>query len=117
MLEIKVIIRKNTLTASLFGELDHHTAKEVKNLIEEIIKNNQVNNLVLDFSNLTFMDSSGIGVIIGRYKLITSLGGRVAISNAKGNIIKLLHLSGIDRIIEIFDSNDEAYESLQGGIF
>jgi len=117
VLEIKVNVRKNTVIASLYGELDHHTAKEVKTLIEEIIKNNQVNNLVLDFSNLSFMDSSGIGVIVGRYKLISSLGGRIAIAGAKGNITKLLHLSGIDKIIESFDCADDAYKSLQEGNF
>lgn len=117
MLEIKLNIRKNTVLASLFGELDHHTAKEVKNLIEEVIKNRNVKNLIFDFSNLTFMDSSGIGVIVGRYKLITSLGGRIAITGAKNNVEKLLYMSGINKIIEIFDCTDDAYKSLQEGIF
>ncbi|MBQ3181690.1 MAG: anti-sigma F factor antagonist [Clostridia bacterium] len=112
-MEIKVNIRKNTVLASLYGELDHHTAKEVKTLIEEVIKNNQVNNLVLDFSNLSFMDSSGIGVIVGRYKLISSLGGRIAIVGAKGNVKRLLYMSGINKIVEVFDCTDHALKSLQ----
>ena len=116
-MEITVNIRKNVLLVSLSGELDHHTAKEVKSLIEEVVKNRGVKNLVLDFSNLTFMDSSGIGVVVGRYKLITSLGGRIAIAGAKNNVSRLLYMSGINKIIELFDCAEDAFSSLQEGIF
>ncbi len=112
-MEITVTIKKNILVVCLSGELDHHTSKDVKNLIEEIIKNRSVKNLVLDFTNLTFMDSSGIGVIVGRYKLINSMGGRVVISGAANNVNKLLHMSGIDKIIELFDSPECAIKTLQ----
>lgn len=116
MVEISLNIKKNTLTARLFGELDHHTAKEVKNSIEEVIKNKDIKNLIFDFSDLTFMDSSGIGVIVGRYKLINSLGGQVAIIGAKNNIQKLLFMSGIDKIMKIFNTAEEAF-SFEEGIF
>lgn len=114
-MEIKLNINKNILIASLFGELDHHTAKEVKILIEEKIKNHDIKNLIFDFSNLTFMDSSGIGVIVGRYKLVKSLGGRVTIFGAKNNIKKLLYMSGIDKIIKIFNTLDDAFKGIQEG--
>ena len=112
-MEIKVTVRKNILVVTLFGELDHHTTKDVKNLIEEVIKNRSVKNLIFDLSNLTFMDSSGIGIIIGRYKLISSLGGSVAISGARGNVNKLLYMSGINKIINIYDSTNSAILSIQ----
>ena len=117
MLEITVTIRKKVLVVSLSGELDHHTAKDVKNLIEEVIKNRGVVNLVFDFTNLTFMDSSGIGVVIGRYKLIRSMGGKVTIVSPARNVSKLLSMSGINKIIEIFDDVDSALNSLQEGAF
>lgn len=117
MLEIKVNIKKDLLIACLSGELDHHTAKEVKDLIEEVIKNREIKNLIFDFSALTFMDSSGIGVIVGRYKLIKSLGGQVAISGASGNIKKLLYMSGIDKIIKVFDNTEDAHICFEEGIF
>ena len=117
MLEITVTIRKKALIVSLSGELDHHTAKDVKNLIEEVIKNRGVVNLIFDFTNLTFMDSSGIGVVIGRYKLIRSLGGKVTIASPARNVKKLLSMSGINKIIEIFDDVDSALNSLQEGAF
>ena len=112
-MEITIAIKKKILVVSLSGELDHHTAKEVKNLIEEVVKNRGVKNLVFDFTNLTFMDSSGIGVVIGRYKLIHSIGGKLAIAGAQKNVSKLLYMSGINKIIELFDCADDAIKNLQ----
>ncbi len=112
-LEITIAIKKKILVVSLSGELDHHTAKEVKNLIEEVIKNRNVRNLIFDFTNLTFMDSSGIGVVVGRYKLIRSMGGKLAIAGAQKNVNKLLYMSGINKIIETYDCVDSAVKELQ----
>ncbi len=112
-MEITVTIRKKVLVASLSGELDHHTAKSVKDLVEEVIKNKGVTNLVFDFTNLTFMDSSGIGVVVGRYKLVTSIGGRVAIVNNSASIDRLLTMSGIKKIITVHDSVSGAINHLQ----
>ncbi len=103
-MKITVTIKKEVLIVSLSGELDHHTAKKVKDLSEEAIKNKGVKNLVFDFTDLSFMDSSGIGVVIGRYKLITSLGGRVAIVNSSATIDRLLTMSGIKKIITVHSS-------------
>lgn len=112
-MEITITIRKKVLVVTLTGELDHHTAKNVKNLVEEAIKNKGITNLVFDFTNLTFMDSSGIGVVVGRYKLITSLGGRVAIVNDSAPIDRLLTMSGIKKIITVTDTIADAINYLQ----
>lgn len=112
-MDITATIRKKTLVVALAGELDHHTSKELKSLVEEIIKNQNIENVIFDFSKLDFMDSSGIGVIVGRYKLINSLGGKVAITGAKNNVRRILLMSGIDKIIESFDTNEHALDSLQ----
>jgi len=115
-MEITVDLQKQTLVVGLSGELDHHTAKEVKDLIEKVIKNSNTKNLVFDFSRLSFMDSSGIGVIIGRYKLIRALGGNVTIAAPSKNIMKLLTMSGINKLIEICESKDIAIKLSQEGI-
>ncbi len=115
-MEISVIIRNKTLIAALSGELDHHSAKEVKSMIEELIKNRGVKNLIFDFSNLSFMDSSGIGVVIGRYKLINSIGGKTAIVSHSRNINRLLMMSGINKLIGTFESVGDALNNVQEGI-
>lgn len=113
MLEITITIKKKILVVSLSGELDHHTAKEVKALVEEVVKNRNIKDLVFDFTNLTFMDSSGIGVVVGRYKLIKSLGGKFVIAGPQKNVDRLLLMSGINKIIDIFDCVDSAVKNLQ----
>lgn len=112
-MKITVTTKKEILIVSLSGELDHHTAKKVKELSEEAIKNKGVKNLIFDFSELSFMDSSGIGVVIGRYKLIASLGGRVAIVNASNTIDRLLTMSGIKKIITVHPSLTSAINYLE----
>ncbi len=112
-MEITVTIKEKVLVVSLSGELDHHTAKKVKDIAEEVIKNKGVTNLVFDFTNLTFMDSSGIGVVVGRYKLVRSLGGHVAIVNNSATIDRLLTMSGIKKIIAVADNVTDAINYLQ----
>ncbi len=112
-MEISVVIKRKTLIVSLKGELDHHSAKEVKDMIEEVIKNSGVENLIFDLSGLSFMDSSGIGVVVGRYKLISSIGGRVAIIKGNRSIDRLLKMSGITKIIDTYDSIGSALDIIQ----
>ena len=112
-MKITVTIKENILVVSLSGELDHHTAKKVKETAEEVIKNKGIKNLIFDFNCLTFMDSSGIGVVVGRYKLISSLGGRVAIVNSSPAIDRLLIMSGIKKIITVHNSIANAIKYIQ----
>lgn len=112
-MEISVLIQKKTLIVSLAGELDHHSAKELKDMVEELIKNRAVKNLIFDLSSLSFMDSSGIGVIIGRYKLISAIGGNVAIVNGNRMIDRLLAMSGITKLITTHNSLKNALLTVQ----
>ena len=112
-MKITVNLRGNTLIATLSGELDHHTAKKVKDTVEEVIRNKGVMNLIFDLSSLSFMDSSGIGVVVGRYKLIKSIGGKVAIVSTSSHVDRLLTMSGIKRIIDVFKTPDDAINKIE----
>ena len=114
-MQIKLQMKGLTLIASLCGELDHHSAKKVKDVLEAAIINKTAINLVFDLTNLTFMDSSGIGVIIGRYKLIKNLGGNVCIVSNDSAINRLISLSGLLRLMEVYESVELATKSIQGG--
>ena len=107
-MEISANIQNNVLICALSGELDHHSAKEVKDLVETVIKNRGVKNLIFDFSALKFMDSSGIGVVIGRYKLVSSLGGQVAIVSRSRVIDRLIQMSGIHKLIPVYSNLEDA---------
>ncbi|MGL4452539.1 MAG: anti-sigma F factor antagonist [Sarcina sp.] len=98
----------NLLIVELSGELDHHSAQEVRVKIDDRLDRFDIKKLVFDFSEVSFMDSSGIGVIIGRYKKISVRGGIVAIASVSGSIKRIFELSGIFKVIKVYSSVDEA---------
>ncbi|SHH39342.1 anti-sigma F factor antagonist [Clostridium grantii] len=109
---IKFTNTKNTLVAHLSGELDHHSASEVRSKLDDMIERTNALNLVMDFSEVSFMDSSGIGVVIGRYKKLLSKKGKVSISNANGSVRRVFELSGMFKIIPVYNNSDEAIKSV-----
>jgi stage II sporulation protein AA (anti-sigma F factor antagonist) len=89
------------LTIKLKGELDHHSAEAARVLVDEKIKNEKYSKLVIDLKGLDFIDSSGIGFVIGRYKVIRKRKGVIEIVNAGKKVRKILDMSGIGKIINI----------------
>lgn len=84
-------------------EVDHHNAAAITQQADEMICKREVKNLIFDFSETEFMDSSGIGIILGRYKKISCFQGKVYAIHVNTQIRKILHMSGLQRIIEILE--------------
>ena len=103
---------KNALTVYLRGEIDQYKANEMKQKIDIEIEQSTKKNLIIDLSEVDLMDSSGIGLIVGRYKLTLSLGGTTVICSAKKNIAKMIELSGIEKVISYYKSADDAERAL-----
>ena len=89
------------LTVYLQGEIDHHTAKDMREEIDKAINFYMPTLMILDFSEISFMDSSGIGLVMGRYKNLKKNGAKLSLSNLSGNIYKIMKLAGIERLAEI----------------
>lgn len=87
--------KKGCVVAVIEGDIDHHTAKEIRETIDEYIEKYSPLFLKLDFSEVRFMDSSGIGLIMGRYKLMTSLRGKLKVVNIPKNLERMIKLSGL----------------------
>lgn len=100
-MNLEFIESGQVLTIRLMGELDHHSADESRVMIDEKINKGKFNKIVIDFKNLDFIDSSGIGFVIGRYKVIRKRNGVIEIINASKKVRKILDMSGIGKIIEI----------------
>lgn len=98
---VRLILKEDELTAVLSGEIDHHSARELRTEIDETAANVRPKLLILDFSNVQFMDSSGIGLIMGRCKLMQIWGGRVKIANMSSKIEKIVSLAGLNQICTI----------------
>lgn len=103
---------ENTLVVKLKGELDHHVAERIRVELDEMISSNRSKNLIFDLKELNFMDSSGIGVIIGRYKNINKFGGKVAVVEVSEKVDKIFNLAGLYRIINKFKNLKDALKSL-----
>ena len=89
------------LTVALTGEIDHHCAKSYIQTIIAKIEAYTPKVCVLDFSEVSFMDSSGIGVLLGRLRILEQRGGSLAVKNMSQPIAKLFHLTGLQRVIQV----------------
>ncbi len=89
-----------TLVVKLSGELDQSCAGEIRSDIDRQLRLSPIKNLILDFAGVSFMDSSGIGMILGRYKQIKARGGKTMIIRAKPQVDRILELSGLKKIID-----------------
>ena len=90
--------RNRTLTACIGCEIDHHTAKRLREAIDERLFLVRPETLVLDFSRVKFMDSSGIALILGRAECAGAVGASVQITGLSQSLTKLVRLSGIEKI-------------------
>jgi stage II sporulation protein AA (anti-sigma F factor antagonist) len=112
-LQIEFEQHRRALIVRLKGELDHHTADVVKARMEEAITNGDVFHLVLSLKELSFMDSSGLGIILGRYKQINGKGGKLVICHVNSAVNRLFELSGLFKIITVAESERAALASLE----
>jgi stage II sporulation protein AA (anti-sigma F factor antagonist) len=110
-IESKVV--DNFVFVRLHGELDHHAVEKLRDEIESELNSTHHRGLVLSFRGIDFMDSSGLGLILGRYRSVTERGGKMAICEVSPPLKKLFELSGILKIIPLFESEEEAAESVK----
>lgn len=103
---------KNALVVFLAGEIDQFAASELKSRIDVEMENSGKRNLIIDLSGVSLMDSSGIGLIVGRYKNLKPLGGKVVVSGGKNGVKKVVELSGITKLIPYFEDVEKADKSL-----
>ena len=87
--------REGVLIAGISGDLDHHSAAPIREAIYRMAESAMPKVLVLDFGGVGFMDSSGIGLIMGRYKLMDSMGGSVRVEHASPQLKKVIKLAGL----------------------
>ena len=103
---MKYQVQENCLTIYLPSEVDHHNAEEMRKNADELIERNHIKFVIFDFEMTDFMDSSGIGVIMGRYKIIRLVGGEVWAVHANARIKKILTMSGMTKIMQIYEEDE-----------
>lgn len=99
---------ENVLLIKFFGEIDHHYTEEIRNKIDREFLKSGVKDFIFDFSNVDFMDSSGIGMIIGRYKLACEKEGETYVFGLKDSVKRIFEMSGLLKLIKIFKTKEDA---------
>ncbi len=105
----KIYFDGSIMTAELIGEIDHHSAKNARMEIDALIQQKKPAELRLDFSGISFMDSSGIGLIMGRYRMMLLYGGVLRVVNVPHDLERIMILSGLGAL-DIFERQGEVYE-------
>ncbi len=104
---------KAALIVTVKGELDHHIAAKFRTKIDNEL-GGEIKNIIFDFAELDFMDSSGIGMIMGRFKTVQKLGGTVIVASAKPQVERILKISGLMNIVDTTASVGQAIKRIKG---
>ncbi|MFB4163510.1 anti-sigma F factor antagonist [Alteribacillus sp. JSM 102045] len=102
----------DVLCIRLKGELDHHSARQLRNQVDGYLEGNQIQHIVLNLEELVFMDSSGIGVILGRYKQVRRNGGEMVVCSISTPVKRLFELSGLFKILRLESRETDALRKL-----
>lgn len=113
-METILIPKQRMVVMRLCGEIDHHTASDIRIALDGEIKRSGAINIALDFKEVTFMDSSGIGMIIGRYKTVAALGGNMIIYNVSYHVKRILAMSGVPRLAIMCSTLQEGIRYING---
>ena len=97
---VEIQIRDQVVQAYLSGEIDHHSAVQIRQQIDESVLQADARQLILDFAMVTFMDSSVIGLVMGRFRLMQENEGTVLLRNLPTPIRKVMKLAGLDKLAE-----------------
>ena len=106
-------ICRNCLIVYITQDLDHHAVTFLRERSDKLIEAGDVKHVVFDFKDVDFMDSSGIGLIMGRYKKVMFIGGRALVSNVGRSVDRIFKISGLYKIIEKYDTPEEALKALE----
>jgi stage II sporulation protein AA (anti-sigma F factor antagonist) len=111
-LRVDLEVKQQVLCIRLEGELDHHTAENLRDRVTTALNQHPIRHILLNLSQLEFMDSSGLGVILGRYKEVSSIGGEMVVCSISAPVKRLFEMSGLFKIIRLEEDEDFALHSL-----
>ena len=96
---LKIYNDGSRVTAAITGDIDHHAARELREELDDVISRSRPELLIIDMENVGFMDSSGIGLILGRMRAVRANGGELLIKNTAREIAEVIRISGLGQLI------------------
>ena len=106
-MNVKHFIEEKRLIFEITEEMDHHVVEKIRKRTDYEIQRLIPKEVIFDFTKVKFMDSAGIGLILGRYKQVASLGGEMKIVNPNERIKKILEMSGVMKVVQVINLDDE----------
>ena len=100
-MKVRLIGERRTVLVRLCGELDHHNAAKIKEEVDRMIRSTNAVNIIFDFTELSFMDSSGIAVVINALRCMSRIDGKLVLSGLADQPLKVFRTSGIDKLVEL----------------
>ena len=94
-------VRKPTLLIRFHSDIDHHNAVQIRTKADRLIERGDLRNVVFDFGEVHFMDSSGIGFVLGRYRIAESYGGNIEVINLSGRLYSMMQLAGLEKLVKL----------------
>ncbi len=98
---------RDTLVVRLSGELDLLVSDKLRQDVDQILETGKITNLIINMEKVTFIDSSGLGLLLGRYKKMNALNGNMYIVGAKASVAKILNFSGINKLIPLYEHEQD----------
>lgn len=109
-MQISHFIEEKILLVEITEELDHHESEKIRRRVDYEIQRFMPKKVVFDFNRVVFMDSAGIGLLLGRYKTAKIYGGQVELMNVNEKLKKIFEMSGILKIINILEKSNEVFD-------
>jgi len=106
--DVKFSRKGDELVALITGDIDHHGTTLIRHTIDREVQSEKPQSLILDLSGVNFMDSAGLGLILGRYNLATRLGIGFSVNSPSPSARRILSASGAERIIQVFDTTSKS---------
>lgn len=114
-MQVKLKAKGDTLVVQMRGELDHHAVGSLRTEIDARLAEAKIKNVLFNFQDVDFMDSSGFGMVLGRYKAVREKGGKVLACSLRPPVRRVFELGGLTTRIPVFGTEKEALDNLWGG--
>lgn len=114
-MQVNCCISGPCLIVRLSGEMDHHSCDSARHIIDDEYHRQGALHIIFDCKGINFVDSSGLGLMMGRYRLVSSLDGKVMVTNVSGQLDRILSLSGLYKLIRKAPDTTSAVKMLEGG--
>ncbi len=112
-MRVEAELKGTTLVVKVTGEFDMIIADEFKKTVDSYLDSRLARYLVVDLGSVSFIDSSGLGAILGRYKKVESMQGKMVIAGPQSQVRRILEVSGINRVIGIYNNKRSAFSQLR----